>query len=126
MEVLLIFKFFIFGHYWPFLAIFGHFWPFLGIFPSHDFGFLIFYYLSTNFTLMCLRINKKTLAIDLYAGAIEFQSLPKKFSYIFSESSFQNLMFDTKTNLLLFVDDKIWSFQGDCPYELVFFLLLIN
>ena len=59
MEVLLIFKFFIFGHYWPFLAIFGHFWPFLGIFPSHDFGFLIFYYLSTNFSLMCLRIKTR-------------------------------------------------------------------
>ena len=37
---------------------------------------------------------------------------PKKISCIFSESSFQNLMFDTKTNLLSFVDAKIWSFQG--------------
>ena len=31
----------------------------------------------------------------------------KKISYIFSENSFQNLMFDTKTNLLSFVDAKI-------------------
>ena len=37
---------------------------------------------------------------------------PKKISYIFSESSFQNLMFDTKTNLLSFVDAKIWSFKN--------------
>ena len=36
----------------------------------------------------------------------------KKISYIFSESSFQNLMFDTKTNLLSFVDAKIWSFKN--------------
>ena len=37
---------------------------------------------------------------------------PKKISCIFSESSFQNLMFDTKTNLLSFVDAKIWSFKN--------------
>ena len=36
----------------------------------------------------------------------------KKFHIFFSESSFQNLMFDTKTNLLSFVDAKIWSFKN--------------
>ena len=38
--------------------------------------------------------------------------LGKKIACIFSESSFQNLMFDTKTNLLSFVDAKIWSFKN--------------
>ena len=36
----------------------------------------------------------------------------KKISHIFSESSFQNLMFDSKTNLLSFVDAKIWLFKN--------------
>ena len=45
-------------------------------------------------------------------GQKMFFFCPKKISCIFSESSFQNLMFDTKTNLLSFVDAKIWSFKN--------------
>ena len=36
----------------------------------------------------------------------------KKFSKFFSESSSQNMMFDTKTNLLSFVDPKLWPFKS--------------
>ena len=60
---------------WLILAIFGHFRPFLSIFSPQDIVLFTFYYLSSNFSLMCPRINKKTLAIDLYKGAIDFQNL---------------------------------------------------
>ena len=36
----------------------------------------------------------------------------KKFSKFFSESSSQNMMFDTKTNFLSFVDPKLWPFKS--------------
>ena len=44
------------------MAIFCRFWPFLadfGIFPLKIIGFFIFFYTAANFTLMCLRNNKK-------------------------------------------------------------------
>ena len=52
MKVLLIFKVFIFGRFW-------RFWAFLGIIPLQYINFLTFYYLSTKFSLLCPRINKK-------------------------------------------------------------------
>ena len=45
-------------------------------------------------------------------GQKNFFLAQKKFSKFFSESSSQNMMFDTKTNLLSFVDPKLWPFKS--------------
>ena len=60
MKVIKIFKICVFGHFLAFLAIFGLQWPYLSIFPTLNIGFQTFYYLSTDFGLMWLRIRKKT------------------------------------------------------------------
>ena len=46
---------------WPFFGIFGLRWPYLSIFPTLNIGIHLFHYLSTDFSLMCFRINKKNL-----------------------------------------------------------------
>ena len=37
---------------------------------------------------------------------------PKKILKLFLESTSQNMMFDTKTNFLSFVDPKLWAFKN--------------
>ena len=83
----------------------------------------IFFLVDSNINLMWKWYGRVKISNFLVLGVTGTQNGPllakkwlfwaqKKISYIFSESSFQNLMFDTKTNLLSFVDAKIWSFKN--------------
>ena len=83
----------------------------------------MFFFVDSNINLMWKWYGRVKISNFLVLGVTGTQNGPllakkwlfwaqKKISYIFSESSFQNLMFDTKTNLLSFVDAKIWSFKN--------------